>query len=97
MSAPSLQVRLERDFQQDDDSAMAELERCAVELRGAKLERPAPPPDHELPQRPFGLFVPPPAHAQSGLRREMTPSEEKVVGDIQRFRQEAQISAGDGG
>ena len=75
---------------------MAELERCAVELRGAKLERLASPPDHELPQRPFGLFVPPPAHVQTGLRREMTPSEEKVVGDIQRFRQEAQMSAGEG-
>ena len=75
---------------------MAELERCGLELRGAKLERPAPPPDHELPQRPFGLFVPPPAHAQSGLRREMTAGEEKLVGDIQRFRQEAQISAGEG-
>ncbi|XP_043231827.1 USP6 N-terminal-like protein [Amphibalanus amphitrite] len=90
-----LQVRLERDFQQDDDSAMAELERCAVELRGARLERPEPPPDHELPQRPFGLFVPPPALVQAGLRRDMTAGEEKVVGDIQRIRQEAQLSAGE--
>ncbi|XP_037087277.1 USP6 N-terminal-like protein [Pollicipes pollicipes] len=91
-----LQVRLERDFQQDDDSAMLELERCVEELRRGRLDQPAPPPDQELPQRPFGLQLqPPPVRAQSGRRSQMAPSEEKIIGDILRRQQEAQLSAGE--
>ncbi|XP_037070333.1 USP6 N-terminal-like protein [Pollicipes pollicipes] len=44
-----LQVRLERDFQFDDDTAIQEMERCLDELRAGKLDRPGAPSDRELP------------------------------------------------
>lgn len=38
---------------------MESLARCLEELRKSKLDFAGPPPSHELPRRPFGLFKEP--------------------------------------
>ncbi|KAM7307567.1 USP6 N-terminal-like protein [Ixodes scapularis] len=55
-----LQARLEQDFGFHDDAAMEALQGAMEELRRQGLQVPPgrPPPD-ELPQRPFGLELPP--------------------------------------
>jgi USP6 N-terminal-like protein len=59
-----LQVRLELDFGYDDDTVITNLRECMEELRKGKLDGSGSPPSHELPQKPFGLFTPPPLAQQ---------------------------------
>lgn len=61
-----LQARLEQDFGFHDDAAMEALQGAMEELRKQGLQVPPgrPPPD-ELPQRPFGLELPPAVLAPS--------------------------------
>jgi hypothetical protein len=55
----TLQVRLEKDYGFEDDEAMTNLEKCMDELRKSKLDTPGTAPNHELPQKPFGMFTAP--------------------------------------
>ncbi|CAA9996393.1 unnamed protein product [Nesidiocoris tenuis] len=54
-----LQVHLERRFEVDDDVAMENLSKCLDELKKSKLDYAGPPPQPELPKRPFGNFKEP--------------------------------------
>lgn len=58
------QVRLEHDFGYDDDTVINNLRECMEELKKSKLDYSGSPPSHELPQKPFGLFSPPPLAQQ---------------------------------
>ncbi|CAN7995702.1 unnamed protein product, partial [Ixodes hexagonus] len=64
-----LQARLEQDFGFHDDAAMEALQAAMEELRRQGLQVPPgrPPPD-ELPQRPFGLELPPQVLAPRNAR-----------------------------
>ena len=48
--------RLEKNFGYDDDETIKHLERNMEQLKKAKLDYPGPPPDNELPQKPFGML-----------------------------------------
>ncbi|KAG8297595.1 hypothetical protein J6590_031637 [Homalodisca vitripennis] len=53
------QVHLEQNYEFEEDVTMESLQKCMEELRKAKLDYAGPPPSHELPKRPFGLFKEP--------------------------------------
>ncbi|XP_059491058.1 USP6 N-terminal-like protein isoform X2 [Neocloeon triangulifer] len=67
-----LQVRLEHEFGFDDDTVMLNLKECLDELKKGKLDFAGSPPSHELPQKPFGLFHPPPIQQQVGRRTDFS-------------------------
>lgn len=52
-------MHLEQKFEFDEDVTMESLQRCMEELKKSKLDYAGPPPPHELPRRPFGLFKEP--------------------------------------
>lgn len=60
-------MRLELDFGYDDDTVINNLRECMEELKKSKLDYSGSPPSHELPQKPFGLFSPPPLAQQVAL------------------------------
>ncbi|KAG0712358.1 USP6 N-terminal-like protein [Chionoecetes opilio] len=74
-----LQKKLEKNFGYEDDYVIESLEKVMDELKKAKLDHPGPPPDHELPQQPFGMFVEPNIEKETGLRREFTEEERLIT------------------
>ena len=72
-----LQIRLARDFGYSDNDAIENVEKCMEELRRMKLELTRQIPNNELPQKPFGIFVPPSTEACIGRRRAEFSEEEK--------------------
>lgn len=68
-----------KDFGYSDDIAINCLEISMKELKKAKLDYPGPPPPHELPKRPLGLFVEPDLQAKIGRRAEQFSETEKQV------------------
>ncbi|XP_069688330.1 USP6 N-terminal-like protein isoform X3 [Periplaneta americana] len=87
-----LQVRLERDFGFDDDTAMTNLERALDELKRAKLDYPGPPPQHELPRRPFGLFTEPTFERKVGRRSSEFSAAERATRESVVLRRDAAIT-----
>ncbi|XP_066974077.1 uncharacterized protein [Macrobrachium rosenbergii] len=74
-----LQKKLEKDFSYDDDYVIESLEKAMEELRKAKLDHPGAPPDCELPQQPFGMFIEPTIEKESGIRRGFTEEERQIT------------------
>ncbi|XP_013783393.1 USP6 N-terminal-like protein isoform X2 [Limulus polyphemus] len=62
-----LQVKLEQDFGYHDDAAVDALTTSVEDLRKHKLHLPGRRPDHELPQKPFGLMTELPVKPQISL------------------------------
>lgn len=59
---------LGKDFGYEDDIVIESLHIALEELRRAKMDTPGSPPSDELPQKPFGLFVPPSVEQMIGRR-----------------------------
>ncbi|CAL4137182.1 unnamed protein product, partial [Meganyctiphanes norvegica] len=74
-----LQKKLEKNFGYDDDLVIENLEKSMEELRKSKLDQPGPPPDIELPQQPFGMFVEPTIEKETGVRRNFTEEEREIT------------------
>ncbi|XP_045109450.1 TBC domain-containing protein C215.01-like isoform X2 [Portunus trituberculatus] len=74
-----LQKKLEKNFGYEDDYVIESLEKAMEELKKVKLDHPGPPPDHELPQQPFGMFIEPTIEKESGIRREFTEEERLIT------------------
>ncbi|XP_050724776.1 uncharacterized protein LOC127002732 isoform X4 [Eriocheir sinensis] len=74
-----LQKKLEKNFGYEDDYVIESLEKAMDELKKAKLDHPGPPPDHELPQQPFGMFIEPTIEKESGIRRDFTEEERLIT------------------
>ncbi|KAJ9600546.1 hypothetical protein L9F63_026315, partial [Diploptera punctata] len=87
-----LQVRLERDFGFDDDTAMTNLERALEELKRSKLDYPGPPPQNELPRRPFGLFTEPTFERKVGRRSSEFSAAERAARESVVLRRDAAAS-----
>ncbi|KAB7503900.1 USP6 N-terminal-like protein [Armadillidium nasatum] len=89
-----IQKRLELNFGYDDDYVVESLEKNMDELRKSKLASPGPPPENELPQKPFGLFVEPPTlEKEVGLRGEPSEEEKRLTKELME-RQELLIMNG---
>ena len=72
-----LQKSLEADFGYEDDFVVeTALRESLAELRSARLHSAGPPPDHELPQKPFGL-VDLPSEEQERMVGHRTPMAEQ--------------------
>jgi len=72
-----LQMTLETDFGYEDDFVVeTALRESLAELRSARLHSAGPPPDHELPQKPFGL-VDIPSEEQERMVGHRTPMAEQ--------------------
>lgn len=89
---PFLQVRLEREFGFDDDTAMTNLEKALDELKRAKLDYPGPPPQHELPRRPFGLFTEPTFEHKVGRRSSEFTAAERTTRESVLLRRDAAVT-----
>lgn len=87
-----LQVRLEREFGFDDDTAMTNLEKALDELKRAKLDYPGPPLQHELPQHPFGLFTEPSFERKVGQRSSEFSAVERAARESVVLRRDAAIT-----
>jgi hypothetical protein len=87
-----LQVRLERDFGFDDDTAMTSLEKALDELKRAKLDYAGPPMQHELPQHPFGLFTEPTFERKSGQRTSEFTAVERAARESAMLLRDAAIT-----
>lgn len=74
-----LQKKLEKNFGHDDDYVIESLEKAMDELKKAKLDHPGAPPDSELPQQPFGMFIEPTVEKESGIRRDFTEEERLIT------------------
>ncbi|KAK3884536.1 hypothetical protein Pcinc_011209 [Petrolisthes cinctipes] len=74
-----LQKKLEKNFGYEDDYVIESLEKSMEELRKTKLDHPGAPPDHELPQQPFGMFTEPSVEKESGVRRDFTEEERLIT------------------
>ncbi|XP_045600697.2 LOW QUALITY PROTEIN: uncharacterized protein [Procambarus clarkii] len=74
-----LQKKLEKNFGYEDDYVIESLEKSMEELKKAKLDHPGAPPDMELPQQPFGLFIEPTIEKESGIRRDFTEEERMIT------------------
>ena len=70
-----LQGSLVKDFGYDDDQVMDALRASLEELRKAKMDIPPNLQPNELPQKPFGLFVPPSVEQILGRRTLRSESE----------------------
>ncbi|XP_076041759.1 USP6 N-terminal-like protein [Oratosquilla oratoria] len=79
-----LQKKLEKNFGHDDDDVISSLEKSMEELRKAKLDNPGPPPEIELPQQPFGMFVEPSIEKEIGRRREFTEEEQLITESLMK-------------
>ncbi|XP_014291456.1 USP6 N-terminal-like protein isoform X3 [Halyomorpha halys] len=88
-----LQVHLEKRFEVDDDLAMESLARCLEELRKSKLDFAGPPPSHELPRRPFGLFKEPSFEQKVGRRSMEFSNVEKSTRDSVSLRRDTAAAA----
>ncbi|PNF38828.1 hypothetical protein B7P43_G10199 [Cryptotermes secundus] len=87
-----LQVRLEHDFGFDDDTAIMNLEKALEELKRAKLDYPGPPPQHELPRHPFGLFTEPTFERKVGRRTSEFSDAERATRESVVLRRDAAIT-----
>ena len=76
------QSKLAEDFLYDDDTVVESLHIALEELRRAKMDTPGKPPTEELPQNPFGLFVPPSVEQLIGRRT--LHSEHDLLSDKRR-------------
>lgn len=65
-----LQIKLEKDFDFDDDTVISAMERSMEELKRAKLDYPGAPSPQELPRIPFGTFKEPSFSSKVGRRSE---------------------------
>lgn len=74
-----LQKKLEKNFGYEDDYVIESLEKAMEELKKAKLDHPGAPPDNELPQQPFGMFIEPSVEKESGIRRGFTEEERLIT------------------
>ncbi|XP_042241426.1 TBC1 domain family member 1-like isoform X2 [Homarus americanus] len=74
-----LQKKLEKNFGYEDDYVIESLEKSMDELKKAKLDHPGAPPDGELPQQPFGMFIEPTIEKESGIRRDFTDEERMIT------------------
>lgn len=84
-------MRLEKDFGFDDDTTMETLQRSSEELRKAKLDYAGPPLPHELPKKPFGVFVEPTIDLKIGRRKSEFTHEEKLTKDTVIMRRDTAI------
>lgn len=82
---------MEKDFGFDDDTTMETLQRSSEELRKAKLDYAGPPLPHELPKKPFGVFVEPTIDLKIGRRKLEFSHEEKVTKDTVIMRRDTAI------
>jgi hypothetical protein len=85
-------VRLERGFGFDDDTAMTHLEKALDELKRAKLDYPGPPPPHELPRHPFGLFTEPTFERKIGRRTSEFSAAERATRESVVLRRDAAVT-----
>ncbi|KAK2193173.1 hypothetical protein NP493_14g05012 [Ridgeia piscesae] len=76
-----LQGSLVKDFGYDDDQVMDALRVSLEELRKAKMDIPPNLQPNELPQKPFGLFVPPSVEQILG-RRTLRSESEIINGEL---------------
>lgn len=74
-----LQVKLQKDFEFDDDTVIKALEHCSEDLRKAKMDLPPVAPESEYPQNPFGVFVEPSKDEKIGHRKSDFSEIEKEV------------------
>jgi len=77
-----LQKTLEKDFGFDDDFVIeTALRENLAELRSARLHTAGPPPDNELPQKPFGLLSVPSIEQEMlvGHRTPIRPEEKEML------------------
>ena len=77
-----LQKTLEKDFGFDDDFVIeTALRENLAELRSARLHTAGPPPDNELPQKPFGLLSIPSIEQEMlvGHRTPLRPEEKEML------------------
>ena len=75
-----LQKSLAVDFRYDDDIVIEQaLRENLQELRSSRLHHAGPPPDHELPQKPFGLVDISRQERQAVLGRTPVREEEKEL------------------
>ncbi|XP_075229578.1 USP6 N-terminal-like protein [Lycorma delicatula] len=88
-----LQVRLEKRFDFDEDTTMESLQRCMDELKKAKLDYPGPPPPHELPRQPFGLFKEPAFNQKVGHRNSEFSSIEQSTRESVVMRRDMAVAA----
>jgi len=71
-----LQKTLETDFGYEDDYVVETiLKECLQELKSARLHTAGQPPPQELPQKPFGLFVPSSVEEELGVRQPFSDKE----------------------
>jgi hypothetical protein len=83
---------LEHAFGFDDDTAMTNLEKALDELKRAKLDYPGPPPQHELPRRPFGLFTEPTFERKVGRRTSEFSAAERATRETVVLRRDAAVT-----
>lgn len=67
---------------------MENLQRAIEELKKVKMDFAGPPTAHELPKRPFGVFVEPTIDLKIGLRKIEFTDEEKVTKDTVIMRRD---------
>ncbi|XP_067002612.1 USP6 N-terminal-like protein [Anabrus simplex] len=84
-----LQVKLERDFGFDDDVVMINLEQNLSELKRSKLDYAGPPPQHELPKRPFGMLSDLPFERKIGRRSNEFSAAERATKESVVLRRDA--------
>ncbi|CAH1159098.1 unnamed protein product [Phyllotreta striolata] len=84
-----IQVKLYKDFQYDEDSAIRHLEASMEELKKHKLDLPGPPTKDELPVGPFGVFKEPTFEEIVGIRKDAFSSDEKRMNEIVMLASEA--------
>ncbi|ROT73903.1 putative USP6 N-terminal-like protein isoform X2 [Penaeus vannamei] len=72
-------LQKKKNFGYEDDYVIESLEKAMEELKKAKLDHPGAPPDNELPQQPFGMFIEPSVEKESGIRRGFTEEERLIT------------------
>ncbi len=87
---------LERNFGFDDDQVIESLQASMEELRKANLDLPPKGEASEMPQKPFGLFVPPSVEYLIG-RRTIETEKELVSGVRRSIRESRPSIPADGG
>lgn len=84
---------MEKDFGFDDDTTMESLQRSTEELRKSKMDFAGPPTAHELPKRPFGVFVEPTIDLKIGRRKTEFTEEEKETKDAVIMRRDTAVES----
>ncbi|XP_014218955.1 USP6 N-terminal-like protein [Copidosoma floridanum] len=86
-----LQMKLEKNFDYDDDTVIQNVERSMEELKRAKLDYAGPPLPHELPRQPFGTFKEPSFTSKVGRRADEFSEPQQLMRETIQRRQTVTI------